>query len=98
MRNLKIPEYFCITEITSLNKMMKSRALTHIVFGILFMIHTFNASSQARQLNLPVKELSVLINHTMGLHFLTLRMNTGFKKHTGVTPTEYRKKHALSAS
>ncbi len=48
---------------------MKSRALTHIVFGILFMIHTFNASSQARQLNLPVKELSVLINHTMGLHF-----------------------------
>ena len=90
--------------------------------------------SLAKQLNLPSKELSVLINHTMGLHFfdfvneyrinyakelllnqkrqdLTVleilydagfnsksSFNTEFKKRTGVTPTEYRKKHSLSIS
>jgi len=90
--------------------------------------------SLAKQLNLPSKELSVLINHTMGLHFfdfvneyrinyakdllldqkrqdLTVleilydagfnsksSFNTQFKKRTGVTPTEYRKKRSLSAS
>jgi len=90
--------------------------------------------SLAKQLNLPSKELSILINHTMGLHFfdfvneyrinyskkiltdkeqkdLTIleilydagfnsksSFNTEFKKRTGITPTEYRKKHSLSTS
>ena len=90
--------------------------------------------SLAKQLNLPAKKLSVLINHTMGLHFfdfvneyrinyakdllldqkrqdLTVleilydagfnsksSFNTEFKKRTGETPTEYRKKHSLSNS
>ncbi|MBV6879517.1 helix-turn-helix domain-containing protein [Epilithonimonas ginsengisoli] len=81
----------------------------------------------SKEMNVPVRELSVLINHQLGQHFYdfvnTYRIenameilkdpsktkvtileilyevgfnskssfNTAFKKHTGNTPTEYRK-------
>ena len=81
----------------------------------------------SQEMNVPVRELSVLINHQLGQHFYdfvnTYRIekakeilkdsskskvtileilyevgfnskssfNTAFKKHTGNTPTEYRK-------
>lgn len=85
----------------------------------------------AKQLNVPVRELSVSINHTLNKHFfdfineyrikkamdliqnssdekLTIleilyevgfnsksSFNTAFKKHTGITPTEFKKNASL---
>jgi len=86
----------------------------------------------ARQLNIPSRELSITINHTLNKHFFDFvneyriekakqiltdpdkkeftvleilydvgfnsksSFNTAFKKHTGFTPTEYRKSNSIS--
>jgi AraC-like DNA-binding protein len=88
----------------------------------------------SKQINIPVKELSLFINHDLNQHFfdfvngfrirkameilkdpakkdLTVleilyevgfnsksSFNTSFKKHTNLTPTEYRRKYLLSAA
>ncbi|WKK84317.2 helix-turn-helix domain-containing protein [Marivirga arenosa] len=90
---------------------------------------SINIQALSDKIELQARELSVLINHEIGLHFfdyinsfrikkatqilsdqnnkkLTVlevlyevgfnsksSFNTAFKKHTGFTPTEYRKKH-----
>ena len=85
----------------------------------------------AKQLDIPVRELSISINHTLNKHFFDFvneyriekakelmrnstdekqtvleilyevgfnsksSFNTAFKKHTGLTPTEFKKKSSL---
>ena len=100
----------------------------------LFLTHRSPFMTCQNKLNIPAKDLSLLINHDLNQHFFDFvngfrirkamemlsdpdkkeftvleilydvgfnsksSFNTAFKKYTQLTPTEYRKKHLLSAA
>ena len=106
----------------------------HMVKNKSYLDPSLSVTGLARQLQLPVKELSLLINHSLNQHFFDFingyriqeamkilidpmrkeytileilyevgfnsksSFNTAFKKHTLLTPTQYRKKYCNSDS
>jgi AraC-like DNA-binding protein len=107
---------------------------SHMEESSAYLDASLSLETLASQMNISSKELSILINHKMGLHFfdfvneyrinhakdilsdkdqkdLTVleilyevgfnsksSFNTEFKKRTGLTPTDYRRKYLLSDS
>ena len=95
-----------------------------------FLNTSLTVKDLSKEIKIPARELSVLINHKLGMHFFDFvnsyriknamqlltdpkskkvtvleilyevgfnsksSFNTAFKKHTGFTPTAYRKTHS----
>lgn len=133
-KNTQSEKSSIINDLENENKQLISKLKVHMKENEPYLDSNLSMYDLAKQLNVPARELSLLINHTLNKHFfdfineyrikkamdliqntndkkLTIleilyqvgfnsksSFNTAFKKHTGITPTEFKKNASLRAA